>query len=366
MTAPALDVAIAAHTGGFDLDVSFTAETGVTAILGPSGAGKTTLLDLIAGFARPEAGQISVNGTPLFDASRNICLPARRRRVGYVFQDAQLFPHMRVAKNLTFGLSPEIGAEDRAEIVGLLAIEELMQRWPNSLSGGERQRVAIARALFSAPRLLLLDEPLANLHPGQRERLIPYIERIKERSRTPLLYVTHQLEEALRMADRAVLMADGRIAAAGALEEVFAHPAMDAFAGEHDAGVVVRGTVREKQHGVSAVSVPGGRFVTTERDLTLGQDVRLRILSRDVALALARPEATSLLNILKCRIAAITSVSDREVLVSLELADRATEKAPARIAARITRHSAARLTLAEGLEVYAMIKAVAVSRGWAS
>ena len=120
MTAPALDVAIAAHTGGFDLDVSFTAETGVTAILGPSGAGKTTLLDLIAGFARPEAGQISVNGTPLFDASRNICLPAQRRRVGYVFQDAQLFPHMRVAKNLSFGLSPEIGAEDRAEIVGLL------------------------------------------------------------------------------------------------------------------------------------------------------------------------------------------------------------------------------------------------------
>ena len=366
MTNPALEVAIAARTGGFDLDVAFTAEAGVTAILGPSGAGKTTLLDRIAGFARPAAGRVSVNGTTLFDADQNICVPARHRRVGYVFQDAQLFPHMRVAKNLAFGLSPEIGPDDQAEIVNLLRIDALMERWPNSLSGGERQRVAIARALFSAPRLLLLDEPLANLDPGQRERLIPYMERIKERSRIPLLYVTHQLEEALRMADRAVLMADGRITAAGAIEDVFAHPAMAAFAGEHDAGVVIRGTVREKQQGVSAVSVPGGRFATTERGLRLGQDVRLRILSRDVALALTRPEATSLLNILKCRIAAITSVSDREVLVSLELADRPTEKVPVQIAARITRHSAARLTLKEGLEVYAMIKAVAVSRGWAS
>lgn len=366
MTAPALDVAIVATTGGFDLDVAFTAEAGVTAILGPSGAGKTTLLDLIAGFARPAAGRVSVKGNALFDAGRNICLPARRRRIGYVFQDAQLFPHLRVARNLAFGLSSEIGPEDQAEIVGLLGIEELMERWPKSLSGGERQRVAVARALFSAPRLLLLDEPLANLDPGQRERLIPYIERIKDRWRIPLLYVTHQLEEALRMADRAVLMAKGRVAAAGVLEDVFAHPAMAAFAGAHDAGVVVRGTVREKQQGVSAVSVPGGRVVTTERGLRLGQEVRLRILSRDVALALTRPEATSLLNILKCRVTAVTPASDREVLISLELADRPTEKTPARITAQITRHSAARLTLTEGLEVYAMIKAVAVSRGWVS
>jgi molybdate transport system ATP-binding protein len=196
------DVAIRKRIGELQLDVEFSVAGGLSLLLGPSGAGKTSILNMVAGLMRPDAGRIQVGGTTLFDAGRGIDLPPERRRAGYVFQDSRLFPHRRVRDNLLYGYRLAPSGErwlQLDEAVAFLGIAQLLERWPASLSGGERRRVAIGRALLSAPRFLLLDEPLSFVDRARREEIITLIRRIRDDLALPVLYVTHDPEEARRL-----------------------------------------------------------------------------------------------------------------------------------------------------------------------
>lgn len=204
--------------GGFQLDAVLRAPAqGVTALTGPSGSGKTTLINIIAGLLRPTQGRVAVAGQALFDSDQGINLPPQRRRVGYVFQEARLFPHLTVRGNLAYGMPRGARRGQSAELAAtaeLLGLEALLQRRPARLSGGEKQRVAMGRALLAQPRLLLLDEPLASLDSGRKQELIPYIARLSAERDLPIIYVSHAADEISRLASYVVLMQDGKVAAA--------------------------------------------------------------------------------------------------------------------------------------------------------
>ncbi len=348
--------------GGFALDVGFDLKPGITALFGPSGSGKTTTANLIAGVERADGGHIRFGSKTFYDGEAGIDLPAHQRRVGYVFQDGLLFPHLSVKGNLAYGrpAGPLDGVFRSA--VERLQVDELSGRYPHELSGGERQRVAIARTLLAGPEVLLLDEPLSGIDPGRREAFLPYLEMLPRMLPVPILYITHQLEEILRLAGRAVLLFDGRVEAAGSLEDVINQPAFRRFAGGYDAGVIISAEAGAVKDGLTELRLSGATLKTTEAHLQAGETVRIRILGRDIALALTRPEGTSILNIIESRIIGLDFNGD-EALVELALAQ---EKAgePDRLVARITRKSAEELGLAADQKVFAMIKAVAVSRGY--
>jgi len=203
----------------FTLDVAFSG-AGTTALFGASGAGKTTVANLVAGLMRPDAGRVAIGEDVLFDSERRIDVPVHKRRIGYVFQEGRLFPHMTVMRNLDYGrrmngLPHNDGDRDR--IVAMLNLGALLPRRPGRLSGGERQRVAIGRALLSKPRLLILDEPLASLDAARKDEILPYLERLHDET-LPMIYVSHQPNEVRRIADRVVRIEQGKVAAAGGVE----------------------------------------------------------------------------------------------------------------------------------------------------
>jgi molybdate transport system ATP-binding protein len=208
------DIDIAAKRGAFEIAATFRADPGITVLFGPSGAGKTSILDLIAGILTPARGRIAVDGQVLFDSAARINVPPERRRVGYIFQDARLFPHLSVRGNLLYGykLTPlETRYAELDHIVEVLGIGALLTRAPLSLSGGEQQRVAIGRAILASPRLLLMDEPLASLDEARKQEILPYIERLRDELKIPILYVTHLASEVERLADVVVEIAAGRV-----------------------------------------------------------------------------------------------------------------------------------------------------------
>lgn len=211
-----LEVSAEARLGDFALDASFKSESRVTAIFGPSGSGKTSVLNVIAGLLRPERGRVAVDGAVLLDTAAGIFLPPHRRRVGYVFQDGRLFPHLSVKGNLFYGRIFARRLRQHAtfeEIVDLLDLGPLLRRGPSALSGGEKQRVAIGRALLSFPRLLLLDEPLSSLDERRKEEVMPFLEKLRDQARMPIVYVSHVFAEIERLAGTVVLMADGQVRA---------------------------------------------------------------------------------------------------------------------------------------------------------
>lgn len=208
------DVDIAAKRGSFDIAAAFRADPGLTVLFGPSGAGKTSILDLIAGILAPARGRIAVDGHVLYDANARINLPPEQRRVGYIFQNARLFPHLSVRANLLYGHKLTASEQRYAEpdhIIEMLAIGHLLTRKPGSLSGGEQQRVAIGRAILASPRLLLMDEPLASLDEARKREILPYIERLRDELKIPILYVTHLASEVERLADVVIEIANGRV-----------------------------------------------------------------------------------------------------------------------------------------------------------
>jgi molybdate transport system ATP-binding protein len=228
-------------SAGFALAARFETSGRVTALFGRSGAGKSTLVNIIAGLLRPDRGRIEIDGQTLFDGEQRIDIPTRKRRVGYVFQEGRLFPHLSVRSNLLYGrrFTParsRWGSLD--EIVDLLGIETLLDRRPASLSGGEKQRVAIGRALLSSPRLLLMDEPLAALDQERKGEILPFIERLRDRMQMPIVYVSHAVDEVSRIADTVVLIEDGKVAAVGGVNEVLASR-IEGLADASEAGVVV-------------------------------------------------------------------------------------------------------------------------------
>ena len=349
--------------GDFRLRAAFAAPPGVTALFGRSGAGKTTLVDLLGGLVRPERGRVEVGGTVLLDTDRRIDLPRHRRRIGYVFQDARLLPHLSVRQNLLFGrfFAPRGGSgPDLDAVLDLLGIAHLLARRPAGLSGGERQRVAIGRALLSKPRLLLMDEPLASLDAARKAEILPYIERLRDEAGIPIVYVSHSLPEVTRLADTVVVLEGGRVTAAGPTGEILTRLDLPGLSATRDAGAVLEATVvrHDAPDDLTALSTRAGELLVPILDLAVGAPLRVQVHARDVTLSVGRPDGVSALNILAGRIAAIgeASVGDPSLLVRLDCAG-------ASLLARLTRRSLAELNLTVGSEVFAMVKSVSFESG---
>jgi len=222
-----LRVDVAKQLGEFSLSATFESEGRVTGLFGASGAGKTSLVNMIAGLLRPDRGTIAIDGDTLDDTDKGVHVAAYRRRIGYVFQDARLFPHLDVVQNLDYGRRMNRLADDplqRKRITELLDIGHLLDRRPGKLSGGERQRVALGRALLSKPRLLLLDEPLGALDEGRRAEILPYLMRLRDEARIPMVYVSHDAAEMRQLATQIVLLQGGRVTALGGVKVLAVTP----------------------------------------------------------------------------------------------------------------------------------------------
>jgi molybdate transport system ATP-binding protein len=307
-----LSVSVKKRYGSFELDAAFTVDgPQITALFGRSGAGKSSIVRMIAGLDRPDHGHVILAARTLFDHTRGISLPSFRRRIGLVFQDSRLLPHFNVRGNLTFGLKRTPPAERFIgfdQVVDLLGIEELLQRRPATLSGGEQQRVAIGRALLSSPHLLLMDEPLASLDGARKAELLPFIARLAEQFRVPVLYVSHAPEEILRIAGQMVLLEDGRVVACGSVEAVMSRPEFAAAAGSRSRITILPATVaaHHPQHQTSQLAFAGGMIAVPYLDLPLGCPVRARIAADQVIIALAPVAGLSVRNQLPARVISLT------------------------------------------------------------
>ncbi len=331
---------------------------GITAVFGPSGSGKTTLLRCVAGLLRPDEGHLRVNGELWQDDT--VFLPSHRRPLGYVFQEASLFPHLTAAGNLRYAMK-RAGVTDNdplyRQATGIMALAALLDRYPSQLSGGERQRVAIARALLIRPRLLLLDEPLAALDAARKREVLPYLEELHATLDIPALYVSHALDEVASLADHALLLAEGRVVAQGPATAVFAD--LGTAADTNEPGVLLEGTVSERDTTFHLMRVALGADNTLwvrDGGEAIGSSVRLRVLARDVSLALARHDDTSILNRMPATIVSLDDDADAAmVLAQLDTGGIA-------LLARLTRRSAAHLSLAPGAQVWAQVKSAALVR----
>jgi molybdate transport system ATP-binding protein len=344
--------------GDFLLDAAFEADRGVTALFGPSGSGKTSLVQMIAGLARPDKAIIRFGDTVWNDTERRIFVPPHRRRIGYVFQEGRLFPHLTARQNLLYGrfFAPHGDRQvTEDEVVALLGIEKLLGQRPATLSGGEKQRVAIGRALLSAPRLILMDEPLSALDRARRQEILPYIERIRDEVKIPVIYVSHAMDEVARLANRVVLLEDGKVRAEGEPREVFPELSFGQDGVAPQSILDARIVGHEPRFGLSMAEI-GDSIVTLQPvDLPEGTSVRIRVPTTDVMIALERHADLSALNQLPGTITAVEP-GGHHVLVAVDCHGQ-------RLLARITLLSAERLGLRPGLQVYALFKAVAVDGG---
>jgi molybdate transport system ATP-binding protein len=348
--------------GDFTLDAKFTTEGGLTALFGRSGAGKSTIVDCIAGLIRPDSGYLRIAGETLFDKAAGINLPPERRRVGYVFQDARLFPHMRVRGNLEYGMKLVAAPERRhtvADVVALLGIEKLLDRYPAELSGGEVQRVAIGRALLASPKLLLMDEPLAALDYDRKAEIMPFIERLRDEAGVPIIYVSHAVEEVVRLADTMVVLAEGDTVAFGDVEDIMSRLDLRPHTGRFEAGAVIHVWVagHDDTYMLTELGFGAGSIWVPRLELDRGTPLRLRLRARDVSLSLERPVGSMTLNVFEGTIVDIENVAEGvsphvDVLVN----------AGAPVIARVTRRSVAEHGLRPGMKVYASVKTSSIDR----
>jgi molybdate transport system ATP-binding protein len=355
-------VAVTHRWPGFVLEAAFVAPTpGVIALFGPSGSGKSTLVNLIAGLLTPDTGEIRLGTQVLIDTHAALALPVERRRIGYVFQDARLFPHMSVAANLRYGEKRARAAArviSFAEVVALLGLETLLTRRPHGLSWGERQRVALGRALLSQPQLLLLDEPLASVDVARREEVLPYLEVLRDRVAIPMVYVSHQFEEVLRLATYLVLLEGGRVQAQGSVNEVSLTPALQRLVGPDRAVVVLDGVVTrlDATNGSAELAVGAGTLQVSLRDVPLGTRVRLQVLARDVILATQPVQGLSVRNALPGTVRALSS-DEFGVLVTMDVGG-------VTVLARISQAALQALNLRPGDAAWTLFKVIS-TRGHA-
>ena len=360
---PVLDAAFKGTVGNFALDVAFEAPlAGVTALFGASGCGKTTILRCIAGLHRLP-GRLAVGDQVWQDDGAGLFLPPYRRRVGYVFQEASLFPHLTVRSNLTFGAhrAGKLGGRPVAtfdQVVDLLGIAHLLDRSPVALSGGERQRVAVGRALLSEPRLLLMDEPLSALDRQTKEEILSYFEALNKELAIPILYVSHDIGEVTRLADRLVVLSRGGKVAEGPLGAILERLDLRPVTGRFEAGVVLTARVagQDAAFNLTRLDHFGQTIVIPQVDAAPGTPVRLRVRARDVALATKRPEGISIRNVLE---GTVTEIREEEGTAFAELL---IDIGGGRLRARLTRHSVAELSLSPGVPVYALIKSISFDR----
>lgn len=344
---------------GFALDVDLQLPgRGVTALFGHSGSGKTTCLRCVAGLERADMGLLEVNDELWQDSARGVFVPTHRRSLGYVFQEASLFPHLSVRRNLEFGMKRVAAPTRRVawdQAVDLLGIEPLLDRMPERLSGGERQRVGIARALLTSPRLLLMDEPLAALDLKRKNEILPYLERLHDELDIPVLYVSHSPDEVARLADHVVLLDQGRVVAQGGLVETLARLDLPTAFTE-DAGVVIESVVGEHDdvYHLTRLDFPGGNVLVARRPEAVGHPLRFRVHARDVSLATARAEGSSITNLLPATVVEVAPAdTPAHVLVRLDA-----DGTP--LIARIARRSCDQLGVVVGRPMWAQIKTVAL------
>ncbi|WP_312828989.1 molybdenum ABC transporter ATP-binding protein ModC [Pantoea anthophila] len=328
--------------------------SGITAIFGVSGAGKTSLINAISGLTQPQRGRIALNDRLLFDAEQGISLPPEKRRIGYVFQDARLFPHYRVRGNLQYGMVPAMKAQFDT-LVSLLGLEALLPRFPLSLSGGEKQRVAIGRALLTAPDMLLLDEPLASLDLPRKRELMPYLQKLAKQVDIPMLYVSHSLEEILQLADNVLVLDAGRVKAFGPLERVWSSSAMRPWLPMSELTSVLRVQVLEQHpdYPMTALSLGDQHIWVSRVNQPVKTPLRIRIASADVSLALQPPQHSSIRNILPAQVVELVEVGDQvEVKLRIGISE---------LWARITPWARDELGIRPDQWLYAQIKSVSVT-----
>lgn len=351
-----VSVDIEQRLGAFGLEADFTSSGRLTALFGPSGSGKSSLISLIAGLTRPGRGRIEVDGRVLVDTEAGVFVPKHRRRIGMVFQEALLFPHMSVAHNLRYGrwFTPPAERYARMEaVVDLLGIGGLLDRRPGKLSGGEKQRVAIGRALLASPRLLLMDEPLASLDDARKAEILPYIERLRDETKIPIVYVSHSVAEVARLASDVVMLSDGKVVAAGPTAEIMQRLDLLPADEKGEGGAVLETAVvrHDEAFGMTVLGSKAGEIRVPRVAMAVGAPVRLRVRARDVMVATVEPTGLSALNVLPGTVAAIDPGEGAAVVVRIDCNGVA-------VMARITRQSRQALELAVGRPVFAVVKTV--------
>jgi molybdate transport system ATP-binding protein len=355
-----IEISVNHQLGDLSLHLSIQADGGINALFGRSGCGKTTLINILAGLITPDDGRIAVGDKVLFDGQTGINVPPEHRRIGYVFQDARLFPHLSVDQNLCYGmdlLAPDTRRHTLAEISDLLELAPLLSRRPATLSGGERQRVAIGRALLSSPDLLLMDEPLASLDATHKSEILPFIDRLRDELGLPMFYVSHDIDEVVWLADTMIVLSHGKLEAQGSVEDILARLDLQPFTGRYEAGAAIAATVEDydENFGLSKLTCTAGTLFIAGIVGEPGTKTRLRIRARDVSLATARPKSSSVLNVFKGIVLEIeqdSAASHADVLVDVGVP----------LIARITRRSISELQISPGREVFALVKAAAIDR----
>ncbi len=353
----ALSVDIRLNHGDFSLQVAQAfALTGVTGLFGPSGSGKSTLLRVIAGLEGRARGRVAMGPEIWQDGGKHV--PPHRRGVGYVFQDTRLFPHLGVRGNLDYALHRARGLDGPGldEVIDALDLGPLLARRTADLSGGEKQRVAIGRALLAAPKLLLMDEPLAALDEARKAEILPYLERLCDQSRVPILYVSHSVTEVARLAQHMVVLREGRVLRAGPAAELLSDPEAVPMVGSREAGAVIEARiVAQHADGLTELAVSAGTLFLPRIDAAIGATLRLRIPAQDVILARARPEGLSALNILPVVVTEVREGEGPGAVVQLQAGSDL-------VLARLTRRSVAALGLKPGVAAHAVLKSVALAK----
>jgi molybdate transport system ATP-binding protein len=345
--------------GSFTLAADFAIDKpGITALFGPSGSGKTSIVNAIAGLLRPREGNIVIGGETVLDTEAHIFVPPQNRRLGYVFQDARLFPHMSVESNLRFGWRRAPVRTEETEfdrIVSLLGLEQLLPRRPARLSGGEKSRVALGRALLSSPRALLLDEPLSALDAARKAEILPYLERLRDDAKLPMLYVSHALDEVAQLANDVIIVRQGKTVAQGPVFDMLADLEISALSGTPSFGAVIDARIasHREDDGLTVLAFDGGELIVPLLRKEIGLPLRVRIRAEDVMLATEEPRTISANNVL---LSTVTNVRES----GAAHADIQLQCGRARFVARITRASARRLGLKPDMPIFAIAKSVIV------
>ncbi|MGF1444835.1 MAG: molybdenum ABC transporter ATP-binding protein [Pikeienuella sp.] len=352
-----LSVRLSHTRPGFALDVDFVAPPGVTVLFGRSGSGKTTIVNAVAGLLTPQSGRIALGPRVLLDTETGIALAPHKRRLGVVFQEGRLFPHLTVRQNLLYGrwFAPRGLARGEIDrIVEMLGLGALLGRRPAGLSGGERSRVAIGRALLCNPSMLLADEPLAALDDARKAEILPYFERLRDEANVPILYVSHAAAEVARLATTVVALEAGRVRRQGPAAEVLADP-MVTPTGVRAAGAVITATVSAHHaDGLTELTTGDARLFLPRIRQAPGEVIRVRIPAQEVILSRQPPQGLSALNILEGQVVQLRHGAGPGALVTLQTS-------AGRILARITGRSATALGLAPGVRCHAVIKTLAIA-----
>ena len=340
----------------FELDVSLNLKHPVTALFGPSGVGKTSLLEAVAGLRRPHEGTIRIEDQLVFSSQQNISLPPERRHVGYVPQDALLFPHLSVARNLRYGQRASTRSIPLDSVAEALEVSHLLDRDPSTLSGGERQRIALGRALVSGPRLLLLDEPLAALDVGLKERILPYLQRVRARYQIPALVVSHDVFEVMSLCDEVAVLDRGRLAELGAPRAVLTGPRTggEFFRARFENLLDVRVTAHEPEEGITHVETEGGLALAIPyRSEAVGTRAMVGIFAEDILLARQPPQGLSARNVVA---GSVEAIDEREGVAMVQVAT------PEPLYVKLTRRAAAQLEIDVQAQVHLIVKTHSIHR----